>query len=172
MRAPWDLIRRPVELASPLPPEEVLGRLRSSLPRVRRQLSLSIVLLPQPGVRDTFGWVRGRHAWLVNGSRGWNNSWRPTLHVRAVADGAGTRLRGRIGWPLFTTAFMLFWFGFCGAGLARGEWQYAGFVAFGAALAAFGTFIGRRDEQALCAWLSEVVDAQPADRRALAGLPG
>ncbi|HEX8105552.1 MAG TPA: hypothetical protein VF533_23250 [Solirubrobacteraceae bacterium] len=170
MSAPRDLIRRPVELQSPLPPDELLARLKAELGPPRRQILAELHPFP-PNVRVTRGWVRGRHAWLANGSRVWRNSWRPTLHVRALPDGTGTLLRGRMGWSVPVTAFMALWFGFCFVGLARGEWQYAGFVAFAAALTAFGTITGRGDRRALFAWLDQVIEARPVEQRDLAGLP-
>jgi len=114
-----------------------------------------------PGARQVTGWVWRDHAWLTAGHRGVNNSWRPTLRVRVASAGAGSRLRGRIGAPAPTLAFQLAWLVGCAYYLVvRGEPAVSGFAAFMAALIVFASFLGRRDEAALRAWLIEELDAR------------
>lgn len=154
-------------LASPLPRDEIVRRLREAV-----DSSLMIF-----GKKPVVGGVSSRSFWLSVRIT-YRNSFQTVLFGRMSDDrGGGTRIECRAGMSVFTMVFMTIWFSFVGLAVVATPFAHARpeviwpqlvpllMLAFGVGLVAVGRWFARNEVDELVAFLEETIDASPIDSR-------
>lgn len=171
MELPAFLVTPPAVVQSPLRPGECAERLRAGIDG-------DFMLF---GGKPVIGSVGESSARLRK--RIWyRNSFQSVMRVTFVDRGTGTEITCRSGMSIFTTVFMVVWFGavglfglaflgsifdHAGGGGAPAALFPLGMIAFGVALVLIGRFIARNEHADLLAFVTHVTDAKPVPDRHL-----
>ena len=158
---------RRITLRSPLPPVALAERLRDSLGDEDS--------MPRAGV---CGHGTDRDMTLFVYRPNFRNSFATSMTATMDADGAGTRIEGRIGVPTSALVFMGVWCGMIGLALfgllfgphssgvnsqdGSGLVLLALMLGFGALLWTVGTWTAKADRAAILAFLADTVQAREA----------
>lgn len=97
----WLFPRTPLQLSSPLPPEQAAQALRAATARGNLTASGTVV-----------GSVRGGRVHLYHRTL-LRNSFKPHFRGQLQGSAQGSVLRGRFAPPVLVVVFMAFWIGFC-----------------------------------------------------------
>jgi len=162
--------------------QDVLVTLRSPqdcADRLRQTIDGNFAIL---GSRPVIGSVHGTTATLRK-RIGYRNSFQTAVRLSLEAGPRGTEITCRSGMSLFTTVFMLFWFGFLGVFLGIGTTLAEpttkilfglapiGMAAFGVALVLFGRYLARDEHDAVVAFVSQTLEAAPLQTNRQSGRP-